>query len=620
MLDPSLQSRIIVPPGSMKPGALFISAGYELSKHEALCIALQESGFRVIIAPWFSLELDLCGTRICRGVEIIGKGTYREICDWETFFPHFIAGSTDLRGEALNIYSKCVEISSNAILGWLPDAPLCELWAGKPFYIQSELVQSTVSKTPHPEEQDRSLTASRAYADIMSRLERRPLLVQLFAILDFSNLCGRLLDAQLSDGRCLSGPKSLICSENNAATFNSDKDEFKSVLDQVVAAIFVQAMESKVVATARHLSRFYLPIFIRIEMSPETGRIRCLVVEADIALNSENTLTSEKRNASLYARELWTRCTREPYLHIPSPSFSFGRDYAVSPVLQPISSVSERPMIRVQDLHKQINSFENRDRLASALTSQLEARNSLEIVEHPDDPMSYIISRDSLGSPRLNIRLSAGSDMSSLRHPLASVLPGLAREDHLVDTMPWRGAAFADLHPDLRGPVIADLDSDQSLLFYLGRVIANTRRDREPHGTPFEKIGARFVEPGVGRTCLVDFLGVEGRPELHDFSVTGIGLTPYSEGGFVDMGARPTGRAAITRAFHRKRCAQRLEEFGCRTTPVFAIIRLPDLTVSMPDGRESPAALIVRGFRMAIRVKQLDPVACFYHSHQHAAA
>jgi hypothetical protein len=103
-----------------------------------------------------------------------------------------------------------------------------------------------------------------------------------------------------------------------------------------------------------------------------------------------------------------------------------------------------------------------------------------------------------------------------------------------------------------------------------------------------------------------------------DFSATGAGLTPYSWGGFVDLGTPITGRAALARAEHRRSCADRLEEAGCRAAPVFAIIVLPEEQITMPDDSLSPAAIVVRGFRCVLRVKQLDPVAGFYHSIQHA--
>jgi hypothetical protein len=46
---------------------------------------------------------------------------------------------------------------------------------------------------------------------------------------------------------------------------------------------------------------------------------------------------------------------------------------------------------------------------------------------------------------------------------------------------------------------------------------------------------------------------------------------------------------------------------------VLAIVVLPDQWVDMLDGSQSPAVIMLRGFRCLLRVKQLDPVAAFYH-------
>jgi hypothetical protein len=115
----------------------------------------------------------------------------------------------------------------------------------------------------------------------------------------------------------------------------------------------------------------------------------------------------------------------------------------------------------------------------------------------------------------------------------------------------------------------------------------------------------------------VDWLRVNGRPEFVDFSVTGIGLTPYSEGGFVNVGRDIDGKLALSRAVHRMRYGDRLESAGCRVPKVLALIELHGDYVRSRDGQYLTAALITRGFRSVMRVKQLDPVACFYQSHRH---
>ena len=134
--------------------------------------------------------------------------------------------------------------------------------------------------------------------------------------------------------------------------------------------------------------------------------------------------------------------------------------------------------------------------------------------------------------------------------------------------------------------------------------------------THHEAYGRRFVEPGVGRGYLVDCIRVEGRPELVDFSVIGTGLTPYSRGGYVNVGRKIDGKVALLRGLRRKRCAERLEKIGCRAAPVVALFKLRDDFIGLGDGQRLEAALVVRGFRSVVRIKQLDPVACFYHSIQ----
>jgi len=211
----------------------------------------------------------------------------------------------------------------------------------------------------------------------------------------------------------------------------------------------------------------------------------------------------------------------------------------------------------------------------------------------------------------LDARLGPGEHLSALRHPQASLFATIGGETGFVQTQEVSGAEFDFLDPALCGPVLdaEHREREPALLSYLGRVVA-------PHYRG-EPIGRRFVEPGVGRSYLVDFLRVDGKPELLDFSVTGGGVTPYSRAGFVSVGRSIDGRAALKRALHRKNCAERLEEAGARASRVLGIVRLPEEPIVMPDGTTSPAVLIVRGFRSVLRVKQLDPIACFYHSFQH---
>lgn len=195
-------------------------------------------------------------------------------------------------------------------------------------------------------------------------------------------------------------------------------------------------------------------------------------------------------------------------------------------------------------------------------------------------------------------------------HPLAPLFPTLGDETGLVATRPHQGAQVLHLDPDLVAP---DGSRDEDALT---ACLARSTDLRAPLTSTGE---TRFVEPGVGRTYLVGGVRLSGRPELHDFAVTGGGLTPYSAGGFVSVGSPITGRTALVRARHRQSCAARLERAGGRTSAVLAVIGLPDESLRMPDGTLSPAAMILRGFRSLFRVRQLDPVAPFYQSLQHAS-
>ena len=194
-------------------------------------------------------------------------------------------------------------------------------------------------------------------------------------------------------------------------------------------------------------------------------------------------------------------------------------------------------------------------------------------------------------------------------HPLATLLPCPADGHVVVTTSPRADASFAYLDPALRHARGADEDA---LLRLLGRVIDPAA----PSGTE----GDRLVEPGVGRTVLVDGLSLAGRPDLIDFTALGVGITPYADGGYVNVGRLIDGMAGCERSLHRRKCAERLEAAGCRAGQVAAVIALADLVIDVPGLPPIPAGIVVRGFRCVLRVKQLDPVGTFLHSHQHAPA
>lgn len=193
------------------------------------------------------------------------------------------------------------------------------------------------------------------------------------------------------------------------------------------------------------------------------------------------------------------------------------------------------------------------------------------------------------------------------------LFPSLFGTLHYIETSFVPDASFAYLHPELApSDVMPGEDTSSALSRLLCRRRSFGARDEDAEPTE-----PRLVETGVGRTCIVSGISLKSHPHFYDFTVLGVGLTPYSEGGFIEMGRTIDGKAALIRAWHRKMCAERLEREGCRTGRVVAIIQLPSERMDMPDGTSTPAALVVRGFRCALRVKQLDPIVCALHSAQH---
>src|SRR6266404_3270816 len=190
-------------------------------------------------------------------------------------------------------------------------------------------------------------------------------------------------------------------------------------------------------------------------------------------------------------------------------------------------------------------------------------------------------------------------------HPLEAMFPRLRTMDG-IDQSAWMpDAEPVFVHPDLRAAPNGGANGVDPLHIRLARVV--TRNEST------EADGMRFVEPGVGRTFLVDGIAIADEPQRHDFSCSGVGLTCYARGGFADVGRDLDGMVSLKRALHRKRTARRLEAIGCRAPTVVAIYQLPARMVRMLDGTVSPAVVMVRAFRSIARVKQLDPIAGFFH-------
>jgi hypothetical protein len=193
----------------------------------------------------------------------------------------------------------------------------------------------------------------------------------------------------------------------------------------------------------------------------------------------------------------------------------------------------------------------------------------------------------------------------------AAAFPELFNTPRFIDTQPAADAAFVYLDAALEP---SDPPSGESRIESLQRILC---RVRSSASGATDRIERRLVEHGVGRACLVPEIRVQSRPELHDFTVLGVGLTPFSEGGYVEIGRKIDGKASLVRAWHRKAAAERLEAEGCQSGQVVAIIAVGGDEIEMPNGTMSAAALLVRGFRCAYRVKQLDPLVCCLHSIQH---
>jgi hypothetical protein len=216
---------------------------------------------------------------------------------------------------------------------------------------------------------------------------------------------------------------------------------------------------------------------------------------------------------------------------------------------------------------------------------------------------------------RLTSRDPAAPEARGQRTPLATVVdpeafPRLFGTPQQIDTAHVPAASFSHLDGRLRA---RGADNGSAQAETLHQRICRVRATAAAPGA----LEPRFVEPGVGRACLVADIYLSARDAFHDFTVLGVGLTPFSDGGYVEIGRKIDGKASLVRADHRRVCSERLEAAGCQTGRVVAIAALPGEDIEMPDGTMSPSALVVRGFRCAYRVKQLDPLICCLHSIQH---
>jgi hypothetical protein len=201
-------------------------------------------------------------------------------------------------------------------------------------------------------------------------------------------------------------------------------------------------------------------------------------------------------------------------------------------------------------------------------------------------------------------------------HPLSALLPCPAEGHVRVVTRAKRGAKFVHLARGLRGPDLPGYPKGEAgLLRWLGRTI-----DPDADPAKADPVDTRLVEPGVGRSVLIDRLHLPGKPHLVDFTALGVGVTPYAEGGYANVGRLIDGMAGRDRGQHRRQCADLLEAEGCRAGEVVAVIELPGSIIKVPHAPEIQAAVMVRGFRCLFRVKQLDPIGHFLHSTEYTPA
>jgi hypothetical protein len=213
------------------------------------------------------------------------------------------------------------------------------------------------------------------------------------------------------------------------------------------------------------------------------------------------------------------------------------------------------------------------------------------------------LQRRNMAAPILvPLRADASTSGWNARFPAAFDTP-----DH-IETELVEGASFVFLDPQLQSSSVGETDQCA-----LRHALARRRSGPGPQDSTRKK---RFVAPGVGRAAVVPDLKLRDTA-FRDFTALGIGLTQYSEGGFIDIGRKIDGKTGLPRALHRRQVAERLEQSGCRAARVVAILSLPNETIELPNDTIVPAVLVVRAFRCEYRVKQLDPLICLLHSIQH---
>jgi len=664
------------PPGIARPTALIL-ADERTASAENLCRAMHANGLRTFVTPWPSVWIGPPGTYVSRGFELTEDGAFRQIENWESVFPRVLVHPQTMYGAAVQTFHAIAEAHPKAILSYsseldflssargselcLRDGDTLGIRVPRPLTLlipeeaESAVAQSSSVSLFAPKSGGSarlSLDKERAayvfetlspaeQSDVVLRRTEDPVVIhdveygiRVLASFDFLRSNYSILEsAAYPLAAPVTGCSALLDVDTGSATARNDSsrqmpvttltdllnahgmnvDGFQQKVERVIEALFCCFARWPGLAGSPQFSRLVPLVAVDLTLK-KVGKTVQPLFSAFATLSGFDPMfapvTGSSHAAYRWCKALRSRCESGPVFILPV------LDYRVCDPAEAGTNFFALP-----DALCTLNDAECRRRLIKRMGSSLEDGQSIAICSDEFERRGCTVSltREER-TVVLRLALTEKSDLSAFAHPLAAVLPTMQGAEGFIDTEPWPGATFEFLDKRLCGPELQGASAHDSLLLYLARVAAGEGPGHTEGQQPFSPgIGKRFVEPGVGRTCLVDFVRAVGRADLHDFSVTGVGLTPYSRGGFVDPGSPITGRAALSRAVHRKRCAARLEAEGCRAAPVFAIINLPGAEIRMPDAASSAAALVVRGFRCVLRIKQLDPVACFYHSLQHGA-
>jgi hypothetical protein len=550
-----------------RPPALLLTGGYRgRATDMTLATLALDAGFRPLVVPWFRVSPTPTGTYVDYGYEDLGGGARRAIDGWERVAPGLVLHRMTVTGASERLLARLAAASPEALLSYHLR------------YRELETAQGV----------DTCLRAGGA-GHWLASPEAEPVAgtVRCHALIHFP---------------LLTVVPQMVSVPAGAAEHFAERA--RELIEEVVACLAGWPP----LAAAPDFARLFA--FAAFDLVPIRGaggvepRLASWTLSATLARLGSGGAEDPAADVRGWLDLLARRAAAEVAMELPYPDPTSHRPRAV------LGDGAGRPAVLANAVAL-LNDVEGRTAVASLLGGPAPESGPLDF-QADDDRLKGCTFRLHVraGRPVLDLVVDEAADLNPLVHPLASVLPRLDGETGLVQTRPWPGATFRHLDPALVGPGHrGQEDRADALLAYLGRV---TTSDPPPDG-----LGQRFVEPGVGRACLVDFVRLDDRPELADFSATGVGLTPYSAGGYVEIGRAIDGRVALARAVHRKRCGERLEDAGGRVGRVAAIVDLPGDHIMMPDGTVSPAVLIVRGFRCVLRVKQLDPIACFYHSIQH---